>query len=132
MGRIRTALLPADLLATQSFTQVYRSLGASETEQECDQSDWQSELQKGENEKNEFKPFIIPMDTKESKIVKTTLAFANTDGGTILEGVENEGVRLGANQARKCFKSEDPIDAQMARIEVLISKKTPPVPSIPL
>jgi len=119
-----------DLLAAQTLTQVCRSFGDPEPEHECDQSDWQSELQKGENEKREFKPFIVPMDAKESEIVRTAVAFANTDGGTIFVGVDNEGVPLGVGQARKCFKTKDPMDAQMARLKVLIRENTQPVPSM--
>lgn len=119
-----------DLLATQTLTQLYRSFGDSEAEEGHDQAHWQSELQKGENERREFKPFIAPTDAKELEIVKTAVAFANTDGGTIFVGVDNEGVPLGTGQARKCFKSKDPIEAQMARLKVLIRESTQPVPSI--
>jgi hypothetical protein len=119
-----------DLLAFQTLTQVYRSVGEPEPQEEYDQSHWQSELQKGENERREFKPFIAPMDAKELEIVKTAVAFANTDGGTIFFGVDDEGVPLGVGRARKCFRSEDPITAQMARLKVLIRECTQPVPSI--
>jgi len=119
-----------ELLASQTLTQLYRSFGEPETQEEYDQSHWQGELQKGENERREFKPFISQTDGKELEIVKTAVAFANTDGGTIFVGVDNEGVPLGVSQARKCFRSEDPIDAQMARIKTLIREGTQPVPSI--
>ena len=62
--------------------------------------------------------------------MKTAVAFANGDGGRIFVGVDDEGVPLGMGQARKCFKSEDPIDAQIARIRSLIRESTQPVPSI--
>jgi hypothetical protein len=119
-----------ELLSSQTLTQLYRSFGESEAQEEYDQSHWQGELQKGENEKREFKPFIAPTDAKELEIVKTAVAFANTDGGTIFVGVDNEGVPIGVAQARKFFKSEDPINAQMARLKVLIREGTQPVPSI--
>jgi hypothetical protein len=119
-----------ELLSCQTLTQLYRSFGESEAQEEYDQSHWQDELQKGENERREFKPFIAPTDAKELEIVKTTVAFANTDGGTIFVGVDNEGVPIGVAQARKFFKSEDPIDAQMTRLKALIRECTQPVPSI--
>ncbi|MBS1803695.1 MAG: ATP-binding protein [Acidobacteria bacterium] len=119
-----------ELLSCQTLTQLYRSFGESGAQEEFDQSNWQLELQKGENERREFKPFIAPTDVKELEIVKTAVAFANTDGGTIFVGVDNEGVPIGVAQARKCFKSEEPIDAQMARLKVLIRESTQPVPSI--
>jgi len=117
------------LLAAQTLTQLYRSFGELEPQDEHDQSRWQSELQKGENERREFKPFVAPKEPKESEIVRTTIAFANTDGGTIFVGVDNEGVPLGISQARKCFKSKDPIDAQIARLKVLIMDNSEPVPA---
>lgn len=122
--------ISGDLLAAQTLTQLYRSFGESEAQEEYDQSHWQRESQKGENESREFKPFIVPTDAKELEIVRTAVAFANTDGGTIFVGVDNEGVPLGVGQARKCFKSENPIDAQLARLKVLIRENTQPVPSI--
>jgi hypothetical protein len=67
-----------ELLASQTLTQLYRSFGEPEAQEEYDQSNWQGELQKGENERREFKPFIAPMDKKESELVKTAVAFANT------------------------------------------------------
>jgi len=119
-----------ELLASQTLTQLYRSFGEPEEQEEYDQSHWQGELQKGENERREFKPFIATTDKKESELVKTAVAFANSDGGRIFVGVDDEGVPLGMGQARKCFKSEDPIDAQIARIRSLIRESTQPVPSI--
>jgi hypothetical protein len=119
-----------ELLASQTLTQLYRSFGEPEAQEEYDQSHWQGELQKGENERREFKPFIAPMDKKESELVKTAVAFANTDGGRIFIGVDDEGVPLGMGHARKCFRSEDPIDAQIGRIKSFIRESTQPVPSI--
>lgn len=88
-----------ELLTCQTLTQLYRSFGEPELEEDHNQSHWQGELQKGENEKREFRPFIAPKDVKELEIVKTAVAFANADGGTIFVGVDNEGVPLGTAQA---------------------------------
>lgn len=77
-----------ELLASQALTQLYRSFGGPEAQEDYDQAHWQGELQKGENERKEFKPFIAPTDAKELEIVKTAVAFANTDGGTIFVGVD--------------------------------------------
>jgi ATP-dependent DNA helicase RecG len=64
------------------------------------------------------------------EIVKSTVAFANTDGGTIFVGVDDEGVPLGIAAARRCFKTLDPIEAQMSRLKSLITNNTKPVPSV--
>lgn len=53
----------------------------------------------GENEVVEFKPFVDPDDPKMGELKATTVAFANTHGGTILLGVHRsttiEGIDAG-------------------------------------
>jgi Putative DNA-binding domain len=54
------------------------------------------ELGRGETERVEFKPFISPNNSKETEVVETVIAFANTNGGRIYFGVrDQDGVPLG-------------------------------------
>jgi hypothetical protein len=119
-----------DLVCTHSLNGVYRSFG--EFEDEVDESaECAQELQRGENETREFKSFVTPKDYQEFELVKTVVAFANTDGGTLFLGVDDEGVPLGIAAARECFKkTRDPIDAQRARLKSLITESTKPVPAV--
>jgi hypothetical protein len=118
-----------DLICMHWMNSVHRSFGSADTV-EPEGVDHAQSLQSGENEIREFKPFISPTDTKELEIVKSTVAFANTDGGTIFVGVDDEGVPLGIAAARRCFKTLDPIEAQMSRLKSLITNNTKPVPSV--
>ncbi|MDT8068495.1 MAG: ATP-binding protein [Terriglobia bacterium] len=119
-----------DLVCSHSLNGVYRSFGKFEDHVD-DAAEYAQELQRGENEMREFKCFVAPRDKKEFELVKTVVAFANTDGGTLFLGVDDEGIPLGIAAARECFKkTHDPIDAQRARLKSLITESTKPVPSI--
>jgi hypothetical protein len=119
-----------DLICMHSLNSVYRSFGKTDTI-ENEGVDFARELQLGENEIREFKPFIVPWDKKEFELVKSAVAFANSDGGTIFVGVDDEGVPQGVSEARKCFpKTDNPIEAQKARLKNLITENTKPVPSV--
>jgi len=53
----------------------------------------------GEGPKIEFKPFIYPENSKLKEIFKAVVAFANTQGGQIFIGINNEGELEGINTA---------------------------------
>jgi ATP-dependent DNA helicase RecG len=108
---------------------VYRSFGNNRSP-EPGNANYAKSLRDGENEIREFKPFIVPANEKEFEVVKSAVAFANTDGGTIFVGVDNEGVPLGIGAARRCFRTLDPIEAQRSRLKSLITDNTKPVPSV--
>jgi hypothetical protein len=119
-----------DLLCLHSLNGLYRSFGKFQDE-ETHAIDFGKELQQGENEVREFKSFVTPQDKKEFELVKTVVAFANTDGGTIFMGVNDEGVPLGIAAASQCFKKRlDPIEAQKLRLKSLVTENTKPVPSV--
>lgn len=83
-----------DLICMHSLNSVYRSFGKTNTT-EGEGIDYALELQLGESEIREFKSFIVPWDKKEFELVKSAVAFANTDGGRIFVGIDDEGVPLG-------------------------------------
>ena len=66
----------------------------------------ESDLEKGEGDQIEFKSFISPQDPKESEIVETVIAFANTSGGRIYVGVaDRDASPLGFGELRKPSKA---------------------------
>ncbi len=118
-----------DLVASHSLRGIYRSFGNFEGQLD-ERPSYTKDLQLGESEVREFKPFVIPMDAKEFEFVKTVVAFANSDGGTIFVGVDDEGVPLGLAAAWRCFKNRDPVEEQKARLKSLIIENTKPVASV--
>lgn len=119
-----------DLVCLHSLNSVYRSFGKFGSP-EPDSVDYAAELQSGENEVREFKPFTHPHDEKEFEFIKTVVAFSNTDGGLLFVGVNDEGRPLGMGAARQCFrKMRDPIEAQISRLKSLVTESTKPVPSV--
>lgn len=63
------------------------------------------QIQRGEGETTEFKPFLDPKDSKMNEVVKTVAAFANTKGGRVFIGVDNSceivGVEKGIKTSQK-------------------------------
>ena len=93
----------------------------------------ESDLGKGEGDQIEFKPFISPNDPKESEIVETVIAFANTSGGRIYVGVaDRDASLLGSTELRKAFKGseEDALKALANRLRLLILNRVVPTPRV--
>jgi hypothetical protein len=91
----------------------------------------ESDLEKGEGDEIEFKSFISPHDPKESEIVQTVIAFANTSGGRIYVGVsDRDASPLGFGELRKAFKGlgEGALKAQADHLRLLISNRVAPSP----
>lgn len=94
------------------------------------------DLGRGETERVEFKPFISPNNSKETEVVETVIAFANTNGGRIYFGVrDRDGVPLGNAALREAFKNESrqggaegALKAQTDRARWLVSNKVVPIP----
>lgn len=65
-------------------------------------------LLQGEGEQTEFKPYIRPDHTEKfEEVVKTTIAFANTKGGSIILGVDNACEVLGVEkEIGKAFRDK--------------------------
>ncbi|MCP3063702.1 ATP-binding protein [Myxococcus sp. K38C18041901] len=74
-----------------------------------------AELRSGENEFVEFKPFVEAKDqTKEAELVKTVVAFSNTQGGRLYVGVDDNGVPQGLSELKKMTKrTEDNVEIHL-------------------
>lgn len=62
----------------------------------------------GEGPKIEFKPFIYPENGKIKEIFKAVVAFANTQGGQIFIGINDEGELQGINSALGIWAKAEP------------------------
>jgi Putative DNA-binding domain len=90
------------------------------------------DLEDGENDTIEYKPFMKPNHAKESEFVETTIAFANTSGGRIYVGVRNDGSPQGEAAARTIFGCdlESALEVQHDRLKTLVREKIKPVPFV--
>ena len=68
------------------------------TKSSIDEEDVYSAINAGEGLNIEFKPYITPGDSKVNELVKTAIAFANSSGGMILIGVNNDCTIHGIEQ----------------------------------
>lgn len=69
----------------------------------------------GEGPKIEFKPFIYPENDKIKEIFKTVVAFANSQGGRIFFGINDEGEVEGINAALGRWVKAEPDEAACDR-----------------
>ena len=118
-----------DLICHKPLYAVYRSFGYSG--QQVEEADFAGDLSNGENETREFKPFIAPNHEKQLELVRSVVAFANTAGGRLFIGVNDEGTPLGLPAAQRVFRQNDsPVEAQLAWVRKLIADNTKPVPNV--
>ena len=91
-----------------------------------------AELDNGENDTVEYKPFTKPNHVKETELVETMIAFANTSGGRIYVGVQDNGSAQGEGAARTAFGCdlEAALAAQVERLKTLMREKIKPVPLV--
>jgi hypothetical protein len=91
-----------------------------------------SDLENGENDTVEYKPFTKPMDAKESELVETMVAFANTSGGRLYVGVQDDGLPEGEAAVRVAFRSElnAALKEQVDRLKTLMRERIKPVPVV--
>lgn len=86
----------------------------------------------GENERVEYKPFIRPGEAKDkdTEIIRTTIAFANTHGGRILLGVDDERNLLGSDCMHTALRCGDEDAERRLRdwARKLIHDRCKPVP----
>jgi hypothetical protein len=90
-----------------------------------------AEISNGENDRVEYKVFIEPKDAKEKEIVKASIAFANTLGGTIYVGVEDDGTLQGEAALCAAYHT-NPEKARadlVSHFQALIVENVKPVPS---
>lgn len=92
----------------------------------------EEELRRGEGERVEYKPFIAARNPKEQEVVRTVVAFANTYGGRLYIGVNDDGTPQGAAQLATIGKAntDDALDALVKRIERLVREAVKPVPEV--
>jgi len=90
-----------------------------------------AEITNGENDRVEYKVFIEPKDAKEKDIVKAAIAFANTLGGTIYVGVEDDGTLQGETALCAAYrmKPEKARTTIVSRLQALIVESVKPVPN---
>lgn len=110
---------------------VFSSFGPQKPTQEIYQRIL-AEISNGENDHVEYKVFVEPRNIKEREIIKATIAFANTLGGRIYVGVEDDGTLQGENLL--CATYHAPPDkaraALIAHFQSLIVENVKPVPTL--
>ena len=91
-----------------------------------------ADLAGGETDTVEFKPFMEPKNPKESEFIKTVVAFANTYGGRIYVGANDDGALQGEAEARRVFRGNiaEALTAQMSRLKELVRENIKPVPLV--
>lgn len=117
-----------ECLAQLRFSGPYQAYGkAKETLTRVQQA--VADLAGGECDNIEYKPFIRLKDQKEIEIVETVIAFANTNGGRLYVGVEDDGRPQGETIARTLFQKEASaaLEAQGDRIKSLLRERMKPV-----
>jgi hypothetical protein len=81
------------------------------------------DLTSGESQHVEYKPFVRASDKKEHELVRTVVAFANSDGGKLYIGVDAHGQLQGDVELRRAFpNTPDPLDAAMRRVRELLAE----------
>jgi hypothetical protein len=90
------------------------------------------DLRAGESDEVEYKPFIEPSDAKESQLVETIVAFANTRGGRLYVGVCDDGTPQEESHMRKAGKGavQEASQLLMQRLRELGRDRIKPVPPL--
>jgi hypothetical protein len=90
------------------------------------------DLAGGESDTVEFKPFMLQKDSKESEFVKTVIALANTYGGRIYVGANDDGIPQGETEVCRIFQSStaEAVAQQISRLKSLVREKVKPVPAV--
>lgn len=92
----------------------------------------EADLRAGEGDEIEYKPFIDIKDSKEREVIETIIAFANTRGGRLYVGVDDEGVPQESAKLRKAGKGDigSALNSLMSRVRELARERIKPVPQI--
>lgn len=93
-----------------------------------------TDLEAGEGEEVEYKPWIVPGNDKEKQILRTIVAFANARGGRLYIGVHDWGEPEGRGALCRAFKPADgeasPEEQARRWVRKLIQDRLAPVPRI--
>ncbi len=73
-----------------------------------------------------------PKNRKESEFIKTVVAFANTYGGRVYVGADDDGALQGEAEVRKVFHGsiDEALAAQISRLKELVRENVKPVPLV--
>lgn len=109
-----------DALAVERAPREPVNIGSQELSARC-----VMDLRNGEDEHVEIKPWISASDTKETELLVTMIAFANTDGGRLYVGADDDGVPLGRGELLRRFgkHGDDAEQAAAQRIEKIALEK---------
>ncbi len=85
-----------------------------------------------ESENVEFKPFIDRKDAKESEVIESAVAFANTNGGRIYVGVGKDREPEAEKALKRVLQSDRPeaLTDYMKHLDEVIRERVKPVPFI--
>jgi hypothetical protein len=115
-----------DLLGQVDLTRVRPAWG-QQPEQHEHLQQTERDLNSGEGQEVEFKPFVQAADDKETELVKTVVAFANSNGGRLYVGVDKHGDLQGQPALRDAFgKPAGALDRARKRLKQLLSDKIKP------
>jgi predicted HTH transcriptional regulator len=118
-------------LSGAHLSAVFSSFGPQKPTQEIYQRIL-AEISNGENDHVEYKVFVDPKNAKEREIIKTTVAFANTLGGRIYVGVEDDGTLQGETSLCAAYHTnpEKARAALVSHFQALIVENVKPVPNL--
>lgn len=133
--RIYLVHAPGVILVEVALSRINPAYGAAATA-DAGVQQARRDLQDGENDRVEFKPFIEPHTDKERELLETAVAFANSGGGRIYIGADRHGGLLGAAALRKCVRRSLPsgtidvvLDELSKRLRQLLCDSVRPVPA---
>lgn len=90
----------------------------------------EEDLRLGEGDRVEFKPYVMEGHEKEQELVRTVVAFSNSQGGRLYVGVNDDGSLSGAAKYRDSCKND--LQRTPERLEKwfrkLVAEKIKPTP----
>lgn len=122
-----------ELLAQHTIRRPEGAIAAKKTDI-SEEERTRAELLAGESATVEFKPFVESKDQqKEAELVKTVVAFSNTNGGRLYVGVDDSGVPQGLAELKKATKRADDnvelsLKSSIDRLDQLFRNNVKPLP----
>ncbi len=130
---VRVFLVTGDsLLSDVEFTRREPAFGL-EKERQLASVQATQDLDAGEGQFVEFKPFVRKADAKETEFVETVIAFANSGGGRLYVGVTDRGEVQGDAELRKCSgcgSRDEGLKAVLGRLDELLTERLKSHPPI--